>query len=112
MSAPIFTAKSGAVSLAFWENKTQKGETFLTYSLQKSWKGNDGKWQNTNFFGESDLVQALALLEATVKEIMQKKVSQSPSTASPRRPEHSSSAPMRPDTDADPFELPDGEVPF
>lgn len=46
MAEPKYKSKVGQYELAAWENKTNEGYSVLKFSVQKSYKDQNGNWQN------------------------------------------------------------------
>lgn len=59
MAEPIYKIRKGNVSIAVWENKTEKG-TFYSFQIQRSYKDRDGNWKNITTFGINDLPKLAA----------------------------------------------------
>ncbi len=52
---PVHTIRFGAVKAAVWENQTQHGPMF-NVTVTRSYRDDDGDWQESSSFGESDLL--------------------------------------------------------
>ncbi len=58
MAKPSKTYKFGSVQAAVWEKEVETGKkSFVAKSvtIQKNYKGKDGKWASTNSFSLSDI---------------------------------------------------------
>ncbi|KUO56045.1 MAG: hypothetical protein APF80_12460 [Alphaproteobacteria bacterium BRH_c36] len=66
-SHPVHKARLGALQLAVWanEHQTEDGElrTFHTVTLERNYKDKNDAWQKTSQLRESDLGEALALIQ-------------------------------------------------
>lgn len=64
---PTHKARLGPLQLAIWENdyQTEEGElrTFHTITLERSYKDKNDEWHKTSQLRESDLGEAIALLQ-------------------------------------------------
>lgn len=66
---PIKKIKAGSISATIWENKNQnnKGEdiSYMSITLDRSYKDANGEWKKTNSFRAADIPKAgLALSKA------------------------------------------------
>ncbi|MFB6246880.1 MAG: hypothetical protein ABEI74_04805 [Candidatus Pacearchaeota archaeon] len=70
MAEPKYTSQIGQYQLAAWENKTNEGYTVLKFSLQKSYKDQQGNWQNPtiNLSG----IQSVRELPTILQQLAQK----------------------------------------
>jgi hypothetical protein len=57
------------VSAAIWARETEKG-VFYSATLERSYKDADGKWKNTNFLDESNLLLGAKALDLAHTEIL------------------------------------------
>lgn len=64
---PIHKASLGALQMAVWANEhtTDEGEvrTFHTINIERNFKDKNDDWQKTSQLRESDLGEAIALLQ-------------------------------------------------
>jgi hypothetical protein len=66
-SKPIKVYRSGNISASVWKQETEKdGQTVVRYSvrIQKQFKNDKGKWQNTDYY----FPEELARLESVVRK--------------------------------------------
>lgn len=63
---PIKSFRDSGVSVSVWENqhKNDDGTTFVAYSIkvQRSYKDDQGTWQNTEYFRKYDCLVLASLL--------------------------------------------------
>lgn len=69
---PIATYRVGAAKVTVWENKGQDGTTWKNFQVDKLYK-KDGKWETTNSFDESELLQLRAAIDKAISEQSVKK---------------------------------------
>ena len=73
---PAHKARLNALQLAVWSNeyKTEEGETrfFHTMTIERNFKDRDGEWQKTSQLRESDLGDAIALLQDAQQFLIRK----------------------------------------
>lgn len=62
MSAPVKKLRVGYVSVNIWKNNGGE-RAFYTIDVSRSFKGDDGKLQNTSSLGHADLLVAADLLQ-------------------------------------------------
>lgn len=67
MAKPNRTIQSGKVKMACWPSQNPKYDT-VSYSLQKSYKDKDGKYQNTGFFNTSELMDIINVCQTVLRE--------------------------------------------
>jgi hypothetical protein len=63
---PVHKAKLGALQLAVWANEHESdgtSHTFHTMTLERNYKDKSDEWQKTTQLRESDLGDAIALLQ-------------------------------------------------
>lgn len=65
---PTKIYKAGAISLSLWENETQDGNTMSSFTLNRSYKDKDDKWQKTQTLRVSDLPKLKVLLDEAYKD--------------------------------------------
>jgi hypothetical protein len=53
-SGPLWKTQSGRVQGAMWKHN-QKGKSRFTVAISRSYKGQNGEWQNVHFFDRTDL---------------------------------------------------------
>lgn len=69
---PIATYRVGAAKVTVWENKRDDGGTWKSFQIDKLYKKDD-KWETTNSFDESELLQLRAAIDAAIGEQSVKK---------------------------------------
>ncbi|OHB18304.1 MAG: hypothetical protein A2666_00490 [Parcubacteria group bacterium RIFCSPHIGHO2_01_FULL_47_10b] len=57
---PVLKLRSGAVAAAVWNNKGKDG-TFQSFTFERLYKKDDGKWSQTKSFNAADLLNLAAL---------------------------------------------------
>jgi len=62
MAAPIEKFRARPLELAVWENEGKDGEKYYTFTLNRSYKTDDGEWKNTTSLRAFDLPVAASLL--------------------------------------------------
>ena len=60
---PIKKFQIGAVNASVWKNKSKEGTEFLSVSLQKRYKDEQGQWQSSSSYKPSDLPKAVLVLQ-------------------------------------------------
>ena len=65
---PVHKSSTGALQLAIWRNEysdqeTGEVRTFHTVQLERNYKDKDDEWKKTSQLRESDLGDAIALLQ-------------------------------------------------
>lgn len=65
---PTKIYKAGVISLNLWENETQDGNTMISFTLNRSYKDKDDKWQKTQNLRVSDLPKLKILLDEAYKD--------------------------------------------
>jgi len=68
INKPAKTYKAGVLSLTLWENKSSEGEILKSFTIQRSYKDKDEKWQHTTNLRTSDLPKLNLLLAEAYKE--------------------------------------------
>lgn len=53
---PIKKIRLWPVTISVWENSTKEGGTFNTFSFERTYKDDEGKWQNTQSMRRQDLL--------------------------------------------------------
>lgn len=66
---PIDRVQIYPVTAAIWKNTTDDGKAFYSFTLDRSYKTEDGKYESANSFGLSD-----ALLLAKVADIVDSRI--------------------------------------
>lgn len=64
---PIATYQVGAAKVTVWENKREDGGTWKNFRIEKLYKKGD-KWETTNSFDESELLQLRAAIDKAISE--------------------------------------------
>ena len=67
MSKPKKTFRMGWLQASIWENEDQQGNIRHSYTVQKSYKDNQGKYCQTTSFTKSDLVIIRHLLKQAIE---------------------------------------------
>ncbi len=60
---PVHTVRFGAVKAAVWENQTQHG-VMHNVTVSRSYKDDQGDWQESSSFGADDLLSLAKALDA------------------------------------------------
>ena len=60
--------KIGNVSGAEWHKRMESGGVIKSYSFQRSYKDKEGKYQNTGFFGFTDLLALQQIISEFIQE--------------------------------------------
>lgn len=55
--------RSGRVRLTVWENKDSQGRKYFSINLVRLYKDKEGKWQRTDSFKSSDLLDLVAVCQ-------------------------------------------------
>lgn len=63
---PIKKFKVGSVEVALWENESTKGK-FLSSTLNRSFKDQNGEWKTTSSFRVNDIPCAVMALQEAFK---------------------------------------------
>ena len=74
---PVSAIRRGRVTAAIWKNVSQKGETYYSFTLEKSFKDAEGNLQATKSFTLSD-----ALYVAKVADLADNRIRQIVATES------------------------------
>ena len=53
--------RRGGIKLAVWKNESKDGDTFVSFSLQKSYKDKNEEWQNTSNVNVIDLPNVISV---------------------------------------------------
>lgn len=59
---PVAKVRLGAITFSIWENSSEDGRIFYSFTLQRSYQDQYGVWQNTETFRASD---AMAIITGT-----------------------------------------------
>jgi hypothetical protein len=57
---PVFEARYGRLRASVWRQESEKGPWF-NVTLSRSYKDDDGNWQNSSSFGTRDLLEVAKL---------------------------------------------------
>jgi len=57
------------VSAAIWRNQNEEGSAFYSVTIQRNYKGADGKWKSSDSLNEGDLLLAAKVLDLAHTEI-------------------------------------------
>ncbi|MEQ6249902.1 hypothetical protein ABMC89_13490 [Sulfitobacter sp. HNIBRBA3233] len=69
-SRPITKHRDGAVEVAIWRRETDNGPVYNT-ERSRSYRDQDGNWQNTSVIPERDLLKAARLDQKAYESIQQ-----------------------------------------
>jgi hypothetical protein len=64
---PKATYKVGSAQVTVWTNKRSDGTTWKNFQVEKLYKVGD-KWQKTNSFNETELLELKAALDKAISE--------------------------------------------
>jgi hypothetical protein len=64
---PKATYKVGSAQVTVWVNKRSDGTTWKNFKVEKLYKKDD-KWQTTNSFNETELLELKAALDKAISE--------------------------------------------
>lgn len=53
---PLSRVTMAPVTVTIWANKNSKGEVFHNFTIERSYRADDGNWNGTSTFGLSDLL--------------------------------------------------------
>ena len=74
MAGPLKKFRAGSVSCALWENQATvngKTVTMLKASVERRYKGKDGKWQSSSSFGRNEIPLAIYCLQKAFEAIVE-----------------------------------------
>lgn len=72
---PIYKYQLGYLECAVWAKQASDGKPYFQFSLQKTYKTKDGKYQHTTFFNKGDLPLVATLCQrACLQEITKQAV--------------------------------------
>ena len=74
---PAEQVRIGSVKAAIWKNEGEKG-AFYNVTFQRSYRTEDGKWQNTASFGRDDLLVLAKIADAAHSRILRLLADQKP----------------------------------
>ena len=60
---PKAKLRIGAVTATIWENENSEGKKFYSVNLIRSYRDNDGEWQEADNLNHGDLMNAARVLE-------------------------------------------------
>ncbi|MEM7745637.1 MAG: hypothetical protein AAF409_18210 [Pseudomonadota bacterium] len=86
---PTETLRDGALRATVWENQNDKGESFTSVTLAKTYEGRDGKLQDGHSFSQSDLLRVAELAReahGVVRDIRRERTNETHAEATARRP--------------------------
>jgi len=66
---PVDTIRDASLKATIWKNKTEKG-IFYSVNLTRSYKGEDGNWNETDSFSGSELLRIARLADIAYSEIL------------------------------------------
>ena len=69
---PTKVYKAGVLQLSLWENKTEEGDIVRSFTIQRSYKDKDDKWQHTTNIRSSDLPRLRVLIDEAYKDLIMK----------------------------------------
>ena len=70
-NAPVDYVFSNGIKVSKWQNTSQDGRAYNTFSLQKSYKDQNNQWQTSTSYNLSDL----AIISALCQTMLTKSVS-------------------------------------
>lgn len=70
MTQPIIKLRDKTLSVTVWENKSEKGTSYYSTSLTKSYKDGEDNWQETTNLSTDDLLKAANLLQQAYNKIL------------------------------------------
>lgn len=73
VALPVYKQRIGLLQMAVWENEREvdgESKVFRTVSLKRSYKDNDGNWQETAQLNVEDLGNAIKLLDGALNYCM------------------------------------------
>jgi hypothetical protein len=63
-NSPVHRIKIWPLSAAIWEQKTNSGETFYNFTLQRSYKDDQGEYQASQSFNRDDALALAKICDA------------------------------------------------
>jgi hypothetical protein len=66
---PAHRIRSGAIEVAVWRNESEKGGTWYSVTMSRSYKQNEA-WKQTDSFGQDDLLVLAKLVDMAHTWIM------------------------------------------
>jgi hypothetical protein len=101
MGRPVKVYRAGRTELAIFQGE-YNGKTTYSFKFQKSYKGQDGEWKNTDFFNDTDMGDVSALADhIRAGRVREKNIQPKPETKPEPKPE--------PETENETFE---DDIPF
>ena len=67
---PTKVYKAGVLQLSLWENETPEGDVVRSFTIQRSYKDKDDKWQHTTNLRTSDLPKLRVLIDEAYKDLI------------------------------------------
>jgi len=65
VSMPVKRIQAGQIQVSVWENQSKEGKKFYSFTFQKRYTTEEGKWESTNTLMLNDLPKAnLAIQKA------------------------------------------------
>jgi hypothetical protein len=83
MAKPDRNISAGSMQLAQWPPKDEKSS--VAFTLNKSYKSKEGKWENTNFFRLTDLLDIILVCQAALDDLRVRKTATDAHRAEPSR---------------------------
>lgn len=69
-NAPYLKLRDGTLSVTVWE-KNNDGKAYHSAILRKSYKNDDGEWQETDNLNGNELLKAANLLQKAYNDILE-----------------------------------------
>lgn len=73
---PVQTIRFGRIEVAIWENEGKQDRAFYSTTLTRSYKDEDGNWQQTSSLSGSELLVASKALETAYLAIQELKAAE------------------------------------
>ncbi len=73
-NSPIDRVRIGRITAAIWKNASGEGKPFYSFTLQRSYEDQNGKWQSTDSFGLSDalvLAKVANLADTRIRKLLE-----------------------------------------
>jgi len=63
VSMPVKRIQAGQIQVSVWENQSKDGKKFYSFTFQKRYTTEEGKWESTNTLMLNDLPKANLVLQ-------------------------------------------------
>ena len=97
-NAPFETKRAGAIKAAIWENQNEKGQTYHTVVLSRTYRDGQGDWKETNQLFTEHLPLARVVSDqayAFIHERLEQLRQNNKETSNEKEPESSAPAKKR-----------------